>query len=197
MPFSRLIASLLLLTACERNIFAQQSNPYASHQVIEFKLGLLNFKKSLELIPSGDSVSKSHLNVTPGLYDSIMQGLKISEPLDRRHHYVTVLFLDKDLHTDSIIRYENILGFGVYTVKWSVMHYNLYLKKDDIFSPADDYSTIVQAIYCNDNNLLARQFIKVSKKPLTWLPISDQTKDPWIFPLKHELTKKLETHKIL
>jgi len=192
MPLLRLIPILLIITACQRNLPPPRPNPYAVPAIVEFKLGGLEFRKSLELLPSDDSVSKSSLKVTPGLYDSIMKSLKISERPDRRHHYATVFYLDKDLHTDSIIKDENILGFGVYTVKWSVMHFKLYLKKDGIYSPADDFSGKVMAIYCHDNNAISRHFVKVNKTPVTWLPVFYQSKEPFIIPYKHELTKKLE-----
>ncbi|HLO90360.1 MAG TPA: hypothetical protein VK172_04260 [Lentimicrobium sp.] len=186
----RIIASLLILTACQRHINTPQPNPSATQAVIEFNLDKLNFKKSIELLPSGDSISKTALLVTPAVYDSIMQGINISEPLDRKHHYVTVFFLDKDLHKDSLIRYENILGFGIYTIKRTIMHYKLFVKKENIHTPIDDFTCTAQTIYCLDNNIIARHFIKLYKKPVTWLPIFDQKKDRVILS-RHELTERL------
>jgi len=72
------------------------------------------------------------------------------------------------------------------------MHFKLYLKKDGIYSPADDFSGKVMAIYCHDNNAISRHFVKVNKTPVTWLPVFYQSKEPFIIPYKHELTKKLE-----
>lgn len=187
----RLLVSFLILTACQRHIHTPHPNPCATQAVIEFNLGNLNFKKSVELLPSGDSISKTALLVSPALYDSIMDGINISVPLYRKHHYATVFFLDKDLHTDPSIRYENILGFGVYSVKATTMHFKFFVNKDGIYSPIDDLNCTVQAIYCADNSAIARHFIKQYKKPVTWFPVSDQNKDRFITS-RHELSEKLK-----
>lgn len=188
--FLRLLLILLIMTACRQDIYQQKLNPYATPAVIEFRLGNLNFDRSVELFPSGDSISKSSLLVTPDLYDSIMQGMEISEPIDRHHHYVTVLFIDKDLFSDTVIRYDNIAGFGVYSVENSIMNYKLFVKKDGTFNSVDQFTCTARHVYCDDNNAIARLFMDLTKKRITWLLLCDRAKAPRVTS-KHELTERI------
>lgn len=169
-----------------------QYNPHATQVVIVFNFGNLKLKKSLSLLTSDDSISKADLLITPELYDSIMQGIHISELLDRKHHYATVLFLNEDLNKNDTIGYENLLGFSVYCIKDNVMYYKLFVQRGGIFTPVDAYTCTARRIYCNDNNAIARQFIKLNKKPVTWIPVSDQVKDAGRITSRHELSDKVK-----
>jgi len=181
---------LLFLTGCNKHSTTPKRNSYSTAAVIEFNFGSLSFKRSLDILPSGDSISKTIMLVTPELYDSIMQGISTSENLDRHRHYMTVLFLDSDLYKSSIIGYDNILGFGIYSIKRTKMHYKLFVKNDGIFTPVDNYTCSANRIYCNDNSAIARHFISIHKRPVTWLSLCDRKKDP-IITSRHELSSRL------
>lgn len=136
-----------------------------------------------------DSVKFSNVALSDKDFHAVLNGIKISEPLDQL--YTVILYLDKDLGKASDINPDNIIAFSSYTFKEPTMYHKLYMKQDSsgTFIPVDKYTCTVAGMRTNDPHAIAKQFMKNTHKPVTWLAMySDQIKDVEI-KSEHQLTE--------
>lgn len=136
-----------------------------------------------------DSVKLSNVALDDKDFHAVLNGIKISEPLD--HLYMVILYLDKDLGKAPDINPDNIIAFSSYFFKEPAMYHKLYMNQDSsgTFTPVEKYTCTVAGIRTNDPHAIAKQLMKNSEKPVTWLMMhSDQIKDVEI-KSEHQLTE--------
>lgn len=116
-----------------------------------------------------DSVKFSNVCLSDKDFNAVLNGIKISEPLD--HLYMVTLYLDKDLGKAPDINPDNIIAFSSYSFVEPAMYHKLYIKQESsvTFTPDYKYTCTVAGIRTNDLHAIAKQFMKNTHKTVTWL----------------------------